>query len=164
MKRLALAALIALLTPGVASAVTYKLPDDAPAAIITLPDGWTNKEIDYGVESTSTDEETYLAVEVTGTKEVDQAIDEAAKFLGKSGVTVDEASEKRIPFKVNGMDGFEVAWKGTDKDGPVSISLAIIEVSAEKMLLLTYWSTPAGDKSNAEELGEIINSVQKIAE
>lgn len=162
MKRLIIAVTIAVSLCTAASAETYKLPTEEPVATITLPDDWANKEIDYGVESTSADEETYLAVEVTTSKDVEQAIDEAAKFLGKSGVTVDEASEKRIPFKVNGMDGYEVAWSGTDKDGAVSISLAILEVSKDNMLLITYWSTPAGDKSNAEALGGIINSVEKV--
>lgn len=164
MKLFTLTLLAAFGLTQAAVAATYKLPNAEPIAIITLPDNWKNAEIEDGVESTSEDEETYLAVEVTTSTDVEKAINEAAEFLGKSGVTVDEKSEKRIPFSVNGMDGHEVAWSGNDKDGPVSISLAIIAASNENLLLITYWSTPAGDKSNAETLGEIIKSVKKIAE
>ncbi len=60
------------------------------------------------------------------------------------------------------MKGMEVAWKGTDKDGDVSVSLSVIGVAPDKILLLTYWSTPKGDTDQAPMLREILKSIRKI--
>ncbi|MBV9219311.1 MAG: histidine kinase, partial [Methylobacteriaceae bacterium] len=55
MKKLLLTTALALALPGFAFAATYKIPDDAPVAAITIPDDWSSKPIDNGVDATSGD-------------------------------------------------------------------------------------------------------------
>jgi hypothetical protein len=145
-----------------ALAETFKLPNDNPAVIVTLPDAWSPQEDDGWVEATSDDEEMFVAFEVTGLMDFDESLKETVQYLADEGVTIDTASETKAPFEINGMEGMEVAWKGTDKDGDVSVSLSVIAVAPDKVLLLTYWSTPKGDKGQAPMLREILKSIRKI--
>jgi hypothetical protein len=162
MKSLLLPALFAALLSQAAAAETFKLPNDNPAVIVTLPDTWSPAEDDGWVEATSDDDEMFVAFEVTGLMDFEESLKETIQYLADEGVTVDTDSESKSPFKINGMDGMEVAWKGTDKDGDVSVSLSVIAVAPDKVLLLTYWSTPKGDTEQAPMLREILKSIRKI--
>jgi len=161
MKKLLLTTVLALGLPNLAFAATYKLPDEAPVATVTIPDAWSSKAIDNGVDATSDDGTVYVAIEVTAGKDVKDATVEAIKFLAKNGVTIDETTAKQSDGKINGMDGAEIAWTGKDKDGPTNVSLSFIAVSDDKLLLLTYWASPDGEKKNAKELGAILQSIVK---
>lgn len=162
MRSLLLPLAFAALLPQAALAETFKLPNDNPAVIVTLPDAWSPQEDDGWVEATSDDDEMFVAFEVTGLMDFEESLKETVQYLADEGVTVDTDSESKAPFKINGMDGMEVAWKGTDKDGDVSVSLSVIAVAPDKILLLTYWSTPKGDKEQQPMLREILKSIRKI--
>jgi hypothetical protein len=162
MKSLLLPALFAALFSQAAAAETFKLPNDNPAVIVTLPDAWSPAEDDGWVEATSDDEEMFVAFEVTGLMDFEQSLKETVQYLSDEGVTLNLSSETKAPFEINGMKGMEVAWKGTDKDGDVSVSLSVVEVAPDKILLLTYWSTPKGDTEQAPMLREILKSIRKI--
>lgn len=162
MKNFLLPILFAVVLPTAAMAETFKLPNDNPAVIVTLPDGWSPQEDDGWVEATSDDDEMFVAFEVTGLMDFEESLKETIQYLADEGVTVDEKSEVKEEFEINGMEGMEVAWKGTDKDGAVSVSLSVIAVAPDKILLLTYWSTPKGDKEQAPMLREILKSIRKI--
>jgi hypothetical protein len=162
MKKLSLAVLFAftLLTPAFAK--TFKVPDEDSFASITIPDSWKPKEIDKGVEAQSSDDEVYFAVEATDAKGLDKTIEEAVEYLKEQGVTIDLKTQKQTEGKINGMDGVDITWNGEDKEGDAIISLTILAVRKDKALLLTYWASPEGTKSHAQELGEIMSSVKGI--
>jgi hypothetical protein len=162
MKKLTLALLLALalLTPAVAK--TFKLPDEGSFASITIPDDWKSKEIDNGVESQSADSEVYFAVEATDAKGMDKAIEEAIAYLKGQGVTVDEKTMKQSEGKINGMNGVDVTWNGTDKEGPAIVSLTILEAKKDKALLITYWASPEGTKKHEKVLGGILQSIKPV--
>ena len=162
MKTLSLALLLALALVTPSFAKTFKIPDEASFASITIPDDWDSKEIDKGVESQSADDEVYFAVEATDAKGMDKSIEEAVEFLKRQGVTIDEKSMKQSEGKVNGMDGVDVTWSGKDKEGDAIISLTIIAAKKDKVLLITYWASPEGTKKHSKELGAILNSVKPL--
>src|SRR4030088_274817 len=126
MKKILLAVLFAFAVLTPAFAKTFKVPDEGSFASITIPDDWKSKEIDKGVESQSADNEVYFAVEATDAKGMDKSIEEAVQYLKGQGVTVDEKSMKQTEGKINGMDGIDVTWSGTDKEGAAVISLSIL--------------------------------------
>jgi hypothetical protein len=145
-----------------ALAETFKLPNENPAVIVTLPDAWSPQEDDGWVEATSDDEEMFVAFEVTGLMDFEESLKETVQYLAEEGVELDTSTEKKEPFEINGMKGMEVAWRGMDKDGAVSVSLSVIAVAPDKILLLTYWSTPRGDTEQAPMLREILKSIRQI--
>jgi hypothetical protein len=148
--------------PVIVSAKDFKLGDDVAVTWITMPDTWEPVAIDEGVEGTSPDKETYVAAEIVKATAMKEAGDEAGKFFVKSKIKVDPASKKEKDTTISGLPAFDISWNATDEDGPTHVSLTIVKITDEKMLLLTYWGSEAGEKSNAKELGAIAESIKPI--
>ena len=159
MKALVLTALIAWATPALAK--TYDLPDANPAVSVTLPNGWKPTEVDKGVEATSPDGETYVAFETATAKGMEALIDEDIAFLTRQGVEIDRATQQSQDMAVNGVKVSMLHWTGKDKDGPTAVTLGIFGVTDNLILLMTAWSSPAGDKAHGGELTTILNSVKR---
>lgn len=160
--RASLVAALLALSPAFASAKSYTIPDPNPVAVVTIPDDWDTKVIPRGVESESEDEEVYIAIEVTEWKDASQSIADTIVWLKGKGIEIDRATEERKSFNLNGMDGVEVKWKGTDSDGPTHVSVTLMQVSETKGLVLTYWASPEGEKDNVPALIEIAKSLKAI--
>ena len=164
MKKFAVAAFAALLLTTTAHAGELTFPSDAPVATITIPDDWGPKETETGIDATSPDNAIYLAADVADAKDTAAVVKDAIDYLKGQGVTIDEKSAKQTEDKLNGMPLFAIDWDGTDKDGPVSISLAAVTVGADKNLIFTYWGTKGEQDKNAEALVAILHSLKPAAE
>jgi hypothetical protein len=145
-----------------ASAKDFKLGDDGAVTWITMPDTWEPEAFDNGVEGTSPDKETYVAAEIVKATEMKEAGEEAGKFFVKSKIKVDPASKKEKETTMSGLPASDISWSATDEDGPTHVSLTIVKITDEKMLLLTYWGSETGEKSNGKELGAIAESIKPI--
>jgi hypothetical protein len=160
--RLILAVIASLAFAASAEASTFRL-GTPPVFAITLPDDWDSKEIDKGVESTSKDEEIYIAAEVVGISKLEDAITQAVAYLISEGIRIDQATEKRTEGKVGGMDAMFVEYKGVDEDeAATEISIGVIVASPTTAVIVTYWGTPDGEKANADALKAIVDSIKKI--
>jgi hypothetical protein len=161
LKSLLLTTLLCLV-PALASAKDFKLGDDGAVAWITMPDTWEPSAFDDGVEGTSPDKETYVAAEIVNATAMKEAGEEAGKFFIKSKIKVDPASKKEKDTTMSGLPASDISWNATDEDGPTHVSLTIVKITDEKMLLLTYWGSEAGEKSNGKDLGAIAESIKPI--
>ena len=160
--RLILAVIASLTFMASAEAGTYRL-GTPPVFAITLPDDWDSSEIDKGVESTSKDEEVYIAAEVVSIAKLEDAVTQAVAYLISEGVRIDQATEKRTEGKVGGMDAIFVEYSGKDEDDEATeISIGVIVASPTTAVIVTYWGSPDGEKSNAEALAGIVNSIKKV--
>ena len=164
MKKFAFAAFTALLMSTAAHAADISFPSDAPVATISIPDDWGPKETETGIDATSPDNSIYLAADVADAKDTTAVVTDAVKYLKDQGVTVDEKSAKQTEDKLNGMPMFAIDWDGTDKDGPVTISLAAVTVSADKNLVFTYWGTKGEQDKNQAALVAILQSLKPAAQ
>lgn len=162
MKTAVFASIAFLLATGSALAGEIQFPSDAPVASITFPDGWGEKETETGIDATAPDDSIYLSVDVSEPKDTNQTVTDAVNWLKGLGVTVDGNSAKQIEGTLNGMQVVNVDWDGTDKDGPVSISLAAVAVNAEKVLVVTYWGTKGEQEKNGAAMNAIINSLKAV--
>lgn len=160
MKHLVIAAAASLLLSTAALAGELKFPSDEPVASITTPDGWTTKETDSGMEVMSPDEAIYLSADIAGAKDTAEVVKDAVVWLNGQGVTVDEKTAKPTEDTLNGMPLYAIDWDGTDKDGPVTVSLAAVTISAETNLVLTYWGTKGEQDKYAADLVAIVRSIK----
>lgn len=160
MRLLAIVFSMLIATSAGGFAKTFKIGDEKAVASIMIPDSWEPDEIDNGVQGTSKDGETYVAAEVVAVKDVEAAVVDGIKFFEKSGVKLDPAKLVKKEGKVNGFAAVTLDGEGTDKDGPTNVSLTLVILNSENMLLLTYWGTAAGEKSNAADLGAIASSIK----
>lgn len=160
--RACLLAGVVALAPSLTLAKSFTIPDPNPVAVVTLPDDWENNEIDKGVESTSEDEEIYLAAEVVELEDVAKAVADTIKWLKSRGVEVDQATQKKDEVNINGMTGIQVRWTGKDEDGVANIGLTVLTVTEKRGLILTYWGSPDGEKENMKELKAIAESLKPV--
>ena len=150
------------LTSATVHAKPFKLGDDEAVAWITIPDQWEPKPIEDGVEGTSPDKETYVAAEIVEAEELEQAVKEELQFFEKQKIKIKDDTKKEKKVKFSGLDAFDVSWDATDEDGPTHVSATFIKLNAEKVMMVTYWGTAAGEKSNMKDLNEISSSVKPI--
>ena len=160
MKKLLLALLLPLCLAVSAQAGEFKLPKAKPLITVTFPDDWKVKYDEGGLDITSADEEIYIYMDAHDGSSIEGAIKDTIDYLKKEKVTVDKSTEKKSEGKINGMDAADFSWSGKDKDGATNISLSLIAPNKEKVILMLYWGTPAGEKKNAEALKSIINSIK----
>ena len=145
-----------------ADAKAFKLGDDAGVAWISIPDQWEPKKIEDGVEGTSPDKETYVAAEVIEANDIEGALKEELQFFDKEKIKLKEGTQKEKKMEFSGLPAYDISWDATDADGPTHVSATLIKISDSKMLMVTYWGTEAGEKSNIKELQEISQSVKPI--
>ncbi len=161
MKAVAAAVLFACAVAGPLQAKTFGLPDANPGVSVTLPDKWKPTEVDKGVEATSPDQETYVAFETATAAKMEALIDEDIAFLRKSGVEIDRSSQQTQDTVINGIKVAMLHWTGKDKDGPTAVTLGIFGLTDNLVMLMTAWSSPAGDKAHGDELTAMLSSVTR---
>jgi hypothetical protein len=162
MTRLVFLAMLALgLASAAASAETFPIPSDDPIATVSIPKSWDPKAYEGGVEATSGDGAIYVAIEQVAAEDVKSATEEGLKFFIKSGVEINFDSGKTKDIKINGLEAFDMAFTGKDKDGPANVSLTLVKTNAKsKFLMLYYWGSSEGEKANASDLKGISDSIQ----
>ncbi|MGL4240973.1 MAG: hypothetical protein ACRCTI_07665 [Beijerinckiaceae bacterium] len=161
--RACLLACAVALAPAFALAKTYPVPDPNPVATITIPDDWETEEMDRGgLESTSEDELVSFTVEASDIETLDKATERALAAIIAEGVTLDQASEKKMDFEIAGLKGFMIYWNAKDEDGPTQVSVTVLILSDKKALLMTGWGTEEGQKANLKELTDIMESIKVV--
>jgi hypothetical protein len=160
MRKTLIAAAFGCLVAMPVMAKTYELPDANPAVVVTLPNSWKPTEVEKGVEATSPDGETYIALETATAKGMETLIDEDIKFLTDQGVVIDRSTQQTHDTTQNGMSVSFLRWSGKDKDGPTNVTLGIFGVSSNLVLLMTAWSSPAGEKTYDKEMTAIVSSIK----
>jgi hypothetical protein len=160
MNKLLAATAILLLTAGTSLAGTFSFPADDPVATVDIPDDWQPSETDYGVEGNSPDAGTYISFDAAGAEDTEQVITAVFAFLEENGVTADPASQTESKGDQNGMPYETLSWKGTDKDGPVTIGVGIIGLSAESLAIVTYWASTETEEKNMPEVNKILETIR----
>ena len=160
MKKMILATLFAALASTASHAATLQFPSDAPVASITFPDDWKPEETDTGMQAQSPDNAIYISIDVAAGEGGDKVVSDAIDFLKERGVTIDPASQTEDEFEVNGLKVSNLHWSGKDEDGDASIGLSFTAVSADKVLVLTYWGTKGEQEKHVAELDGILNSLK----
>jgi hypothetical protein len=150
------------ITPALAMAKSYTIPNPNPVAVITIPDDWETEETIRGLESTSEDEGVYVSVEVTDADTVEKDMTRAIAGLVAEGVELDMATQKQTEFSVNGLKAFMTFWNAKDEDGKTQVSITLVMVSDKKTLLMTGWGTEEAQKENLKELTAIMNSIKTV--
>lgn len=142
-------------------AKTFKLPnDDFTIASIDMPDSWSPKEVENGVEGQSADDAVYMSVVAVGSeKGMNSEIDDIFEMIKSHKVELDDSTKKENKFKVGTFDATELLFQGKDADGPCAISITFVPIK-DKLVIVTYWVTTAKEKEHQAEVGKIVNSLK----
>lgn len=160
MNKFLAATAIFLITASASVAGSFTFPADEPAATVEIPDDWQPTATDYGIEGNSPDAGTYISFDIAGVEDMDQVMTDVFAFLEENGVTPDPASQTESKGEQNGMPYETLSWKGTDKDGPVTIGVGFITLSEEKAAIVTYWASAETEEKNIPEVNKILESIK----
>lgn len=153
---------LTILAGGAAEAKVFKLGDDGPVASVDIPDSWAPSEIDDGVEATSPDKESYVAAEIIDGEDVEAAAKAEGKFFKKQKIVLKDDSLKKKAITLGALSGTDYQWDATDEDGPTHVSMTMLKISEKKLMMLTYWGSPAGEQSNGAALDAIAKSLKPL--
>jgi hypothetical protein len=159
------ATLILTLFPALAPAATIKLPEDKPAATVSIPDSWEPEESDDGVLAESPDNVATIYLEVVANeKEMDTVIEDSLKWLTEDHeVKVDGASKETKDFEDGGRKWSRISWSGESKEwGPAMIGFLFTEVGGGKVLTVTYWISKKDSEKSLDTVGKIFSSVKSV--
>ncbi len=151
-----------LLAPQIADAKTFKLGEEKPAAEITIPDGWETEAAEGAVEATSSDKAIYLSVDAIDAKDVAESAREMAKFLAAQKIKVKPETKKVKETRLAEFPTVDISWDATDEDGPTKLSLLLVKIAPQKVVMLTYWRSEAGEKNHGSEVDGIEKSLKSI--
>ncbi|MDB5551866.1 MAG: hypothetical protein JWL86_1850 [Rhizobium sp.] len=160
MKKFVLAAAAALLLATTAQAADVKFPSADPEAVITVPDGWTAKEVEGTLDIDSPGDSVYLNVETATPADAADTLKAQAKWLDTQGITGVTQQGEVTKGDVNGMPLVTIDMNGVDKDGPVSIMLAIVTINSETATVFTYWGARGEEDKYREAVIAMIRSIK----
>ncbi|WP_174293344.1 hypothetical protein [Sphingomonas bacterium] len=143
-----------------ADAKAFKIGEDV--AWISIPDTWEPETFDNGVEGTSPDRETYVAAEIVDGDTLADASKDEEKFFKKMKIKIKEDTFKQKKIQMSGLDADDLQWEATDADGPTHVSVTLVKIAEKKLLMMTYWGSEAGEKTNGAELNAISESIKPI--
>lgn len=153
-------ALMAVSLTGSALAKTINLPDEDSVATVMIPDSWKPEEIDDGIQAQSPDASVYLSIEVGDVGNINDLVENTFAYLKKNKVRIDDGTKKESDVTLNGLSVKDITWNGRDADGPTVVGVSFITVSAEKVLVLTHWASPDGEKKYDEAITAMMKSIK----
>lgn len=161
MKKILLAALMAVALPLSAVAGTFNLPsDDKAVASVTIPDSWSPNAIEHGVQAVSSDDAVYISFEVADEKSMDTLIEDVFAFLEENGVEIDPDTQGESEEEINGLTMSILEWEGKDSDGPVSVGVLMFAPKPDKLVVMTYWGTKASQDKHNDTFVKILASLK----
>lgn len=168
MKKLALtASLLLALLANTSFGGTVKLPEEMPAATVSLPDDWEPEEDENGgVLAESPDNVTTIYFDIVGSKdELDETIEASLKWLMEDHkVSVKAESKEEKEADIGGRSYQMVNFDGESKEwGPAEVGFFFTPVGQGKVLVITYWvSKENSDKSTDTLVNKILPSVKSV--
>jgi hypothetical protein len=165
MKKTALLLTLAFtLSTALAPAGTIKVPQDEPAASITIPDKWEPEADEDGILAESPDGVATMYFEVVATeKELEEAVEGSVEWLAEHDVVVDTDTQEDKEFKTGEREWKVVSWTANHKEwGEASVGFLFSPVGGGKVLTVTYWISKKDSDPSMAALDKILNSVKSI--
>ena len=77
-------------------------------------------------------------------------------------IKIKQESFKQKKIELSGLLADDMQWEATDADGPTHVSVTLVKIADDKLLMMTYWGSEAGEKSNGADLNTISESIKPI--
>jgi hypothetical protein len=144
-----------------ASARTFPIPPDHPAASIDIPDDWRPISVGGGVEGAPSNAAVRLAVQFIPASELDKASAEAITKLAQNGVAVDPETRRVAGRRYTGFDAVKIDYSGTDPNGESDITIILVILPAKSgFVAICTWGDDEAQESVSNDLQTIADSVE----
>ncbi|MCO4770069.1 MAG: hypothetical protein KDA24_08580 [Deltaproteobacteria bacterium] len=160
MRTFAAASLCLLLSLAAGSAFAETLTHEPAKVEVDVPDGWTSATEDDALTVESPDGAVLLLFQILDEDELDEALDEVDKEVGK--VIRDFDGKKPESGKVNGMDAVAIEGTGRIEDVKVEVGLALLATPADKVLLVLGLAPTAEYRTNEKAIDAMVASIRPV--
>lgn len=152
-----------VLAATLANAKTMEVHPHSPVASFKLPEAWQTSRIERGIQASTEDEEVYLWVETYKPDELDEVISEHNKYWKEQGVEI--TGRDMSQHVENGATVQVVSEKATHEGEPTVLLYMEYDLAlaSKSNILITYWASPEGNKTHADDVKSFIDSM-KITE
>ncbi|GJE16934.1 hypothetical protein [Methylobacterium marchantiae] len=154
------AAALLMLAGGPALAKKVKVVPGDPPITVDIPATWEVSDSKRGIEAKTADEEVYIWFESYKSTQYDKLIIEHEKYFEEQGVTITakpKQEEKEHPNFVIKKSDFPAPYEG--KPTVLRYPSVVPRSEEKRNRLVTYWTSPDGDKEYADELTKIMKSL-----
>ena len=161
MKKLVLAAALALGLVSPAFAKNLAVPSDDPAVTLTIPNTWSIQEIDFGYSASSPDKDVVFYVEYAAGARVKKMTDLNTSWMKDNKIVVrGKPDESEVDF--NGVKGSLLKYKAKDENGPTNVNFAFIPAGENRVIMLTLWGSDEEQAANDKDVSAILSSIKPI--
>jgi hypothetical protein len=162
-RMLAVTACLACTVPARAEVVTIK--DETPTVTVDVPEAFTSKQIERGIQANTPDGAVYVWFETYAPDELDALVKEHEAYWAQNGVDLGDQKDKVTKEfggkTVMATDFKSATWKGK----PTVVRYLFIDAAlpSKKLILMSVWASPEGDQAHDADVGKLISSL-KIGE
>ena len=161
---LLLTALALAFTTGSGLAKTVGVTPTETVATVEFPDSWRTSSIARGIQAHSPDEEVYVWFELVGPAELDRVQKEHEAYFRKQGVKfTGPSSTERV--EVKGKTWAFTSGPATYENGPTLVRYVAMnpDLPNKKIVLMTYWASPKGDKLYDRDMRALLSSFTTLS-
>ena len=148
-----------LATPAFARKLTA--PANDAVFVVTIPDKWKTKEIEYGYQAKSPDNDIFFSIEASSEKNKDAFKKANAEWMKENGIDMGVAP-KQASMDFNGVTGNVLRFETKDENGPTVVEFVILPTGKKSMVMIKLWGSEAERKANEADINAIMGSIKPI--
>jgi len=160
-RRILLAAAIALVAIAPVYAKNLAIPEKNPTATIAIPDAWDVEEIEFGYSVSSPDDDVLFSIEYVSNARVDKLIASNEQWMKEQGI-VRKGKPKESEISIGGISATLYEAEATDPDGDTMIDFIIFPAGNNRIVQLILWASKEAREENDADIGRIIGSLKAI--
>ncbi len=153
-------ALSLLLLNHPALAKNLAFPEKNPIGTIVLPDSWKPREIEFGWEAKSPNDDIYLSIEMINDKLINKVANSNDAWMKDNKIQL-KPNPIVEDLMLGGLFAKAFKYQATDENGPTVIYQVFV-MAGKGAALITIWGSEEEQKTREKELNTIMNSIKAI--
>ena len=160
MNKLIAGTLALVLSCAPALARNIAVPDKDPSVVLTIPDTWNIREIDYGYSAVSPGQNVFFSVEYAKANEIDALMENNDNWMKENNIK--QVKPTKVEGNLNGIDATIFQFDTTDDNGPTLVDFVLMPAGKKRMMMLTLWGSEKDRAKHKASIDSIMNSVKPL--
>lgn len=135
-------------------------PDKNPIGTIVIPDTWKPKQIEYGWEAKSPNDDIYFSVEIVSDKLINKVANSNDAWMKDNKIRL-QPNPVIEELMLGGLFAKAYKYQAIDENGP-TVVFQIFVMAEKGAAMITIWGSEEEQKTREKELNSIMNSIKAI--
>ena len=135
-------------------------PEQSPIGTIVLPDSWKPREIEFGWEAKSPNDDIYFSIEMINDKLIDKVANSTDAWMKDNKIQL-KANPVVEELTLGGLFAKAFKYQATDENGP-TVVYQVFVMAKKGAALITIWGSEEEQKTREKELDMIMNSIKAV--